>query len=213
MPFTLDNYSETRPFLYHLTAQENIDRIKSSGCLESAAVLLNSAENKEIIRTRRIEKMPVRIDSEQIVLRDQAPLYADNINFTDGWTLGDFVEDLNRRVFFWSGWQHAPISYGENHFARYSEERPVVIRTRFNSLLVKNPGRRPLFCKYNSGAPRQFQGRQSPRGPGTFLPAEQCPYTCGKVVEVTFIEAVKLPEDTEISFNARGPWKPMFSRT
>jgi hypothetical protein len=39
MPFTLDAFIARRPFLYHFTAVENLDRIKRVRRLDSAAGL------------------------------------------------------------------------------------------------------------------------------------------------------------------------------
>lgn len=138
-------------------------------------------------------------------------MHAGNIEFEGGWVLEDLVEDLNRRVFFWSGWERGPIRHGANHFERYRAERPAILRVRFGSLREHNPGSTPLFCKFNSGAPRRYQGRPSPRGPRTFLPAHDCPYTPGSVVEVTFLENVKLPPDTEVSDRPDGGWQPLYA--
>ena len=212
MPFTLDRYSEVRPFLYHLTDRRNVECIRSARRIQSTAALLGSAPNsREHLRTRRNEGIPVFADGETAFLRDQAPLYERNIEFMDGWGLEDLVESLNCRVFFWPGRAGAPVRTGKNHFNRYRSERPVILRARFESVRHCNPERTPLFCKYNSGAPRQFQGRKSPRGPDTFLPAECCPYNPGNVVEVTFLEHVMLPEDTEMSDHVDGPWCALFS--
>ena len=212
MPFTLDRYSEVRPFLYHLTARENVDHIRLLRQIQSAAALLGGVPaNRDHLRTRRNERMPLSIDEEAVFLRDQAPLFERNIEFLDGWGLEDFVESLNSRVFFWSGWSHAPIKAGNNHFNHYRSERPAILRARFESVLSRNPERTPLFCKYNSGAPRQVQGRRSPRGPDSFLPADCCPYNPGEVVEVTFLEYVTLPEDTEMSDHVDSPWCPLFN--
>lgn len=209
MPFGLDKYSKVRPMLYHLTARQNLERIRSLRRLESTELLSRGADQDTDLRARRTETISVAVDSRQLFLRDQAPLHAGNIEFEDGWGLEDLVEDLNRRVFFWSGWERGPIPHGENHFERYKSESPVILRTRFDSLCKHNPKNTPLFCKFNSGAPRRYQGRGSPRGPRTFLPAHACPYTAGCVVEVTFLEAVALPPDTEVSNCPNGGWRPL----
>lgn len=211
MPFKLDRYSEVRPSLYHLTARKNLERIRYLRRLESAAALLRAAASEEKLRIRRSDNMPILVGAEQVVLRDQAPLHEGHIEFTGGWKLEDLVEDLNRRVFFWSGWEHKPIPHGVRHFCRYRSENPVIIRVRFNALSDHNAEQLPFFCKYNSGSPRTVQGRKSPRGPDMFLPAERCPYKSGDVVEITFLESVTLPDDTEVSDHVVGPWMPLFA--
>ena len=211
MPFTLDQYSGVRPFLYHLTARENLERIRSLKRLDSAAILLLAADEENHIRTRRRDPMPLLVERDQILVRDQAPLHPGNIEFQGGWDLEDLVAELNRRVFFWSGRERGPVRYGANHFRCYQRERPVIIRVRFDVLRRCNMKRVPLFCKYNSGSPRCYQGRGSPRGPDTFAPAERCSYNPGDVVEVTFLGSVSLPPEAEISSYVTGPWQPLFA--
>ena len=52
--------------------------------------------------------------------------------------------------------------------------------------MAANPGRAPLFCKYNSGGPRVVHGRKSPRGGSTFLPCDRTPFRPGEIREVAF---------------------------
>lgn len=214
MPFVLDRYSRIRPLLYHLTARKNIERIRALRRIDSTTALLAAAANEEGVEEgapiRRTATTPISIGLDQVLLRDQAPLYRRNIQFTDGWELEDLVEETNRRVFFWSGWEHGPISYGVRHFKRYQVEHPLILRVPFAALRRCNAEQAPFFCKYNSGSPRRFQGRGSPRGPDTFLPADRCSYNPGNGVEVTFVGSETLPDDTEVSDHVEGPWRRLF---
>jgi hypothetical protein len=210
MPFTLDQYSQRWPFLYHLAFRHNLERIRSTMRLESAALLLTAAARQGRIRSRRPEKLAITVEGSQVLLRDQAPLHEANIEFTGGWTFEDLLGDLNRRVFFWPGSESGPNDYGVRHYERYAVEEPIMIRIAFDSLLERNPETTPLFCRFNSGSPRYSQGRPSPRGPDTFLPASQCIHSPRKVVEVTFLESVVLPDETELSDHVGGPWTPLF---
>jgi len=200
MPFTHEQYARLRPYLYHLTAAQNIDRIRATGHLDSTSNLLRASGLCELVGVRRKSSRRIMIGGATVVLRDQMPLTQANITFTHGWAMEDFVNDLNGRVFFWSGWESRPIAYGLRHYRRYLSEGPTVIRVNFQSLIDCNPGRDPLFCKYNSGSPRCNAGKRSPRGSQTFLNAGQCPYNISDVVEVTFIDRVFLPTDTDYSF-------------
>lgn len=211
MSFLLHRYIQTRPFLYHLTYRKNIERIKGLKRLDSTKSLLATANQMDLLRTRRPNKVPLVIDDQQVFIRDQAPLYEGNIEFTHGWSLHDLIESLNSRVFFWPGTEFGPIPHGIRHFNRYQSEYPVILRVRFEALYEINRQREPLFCKYNSGSPRYNQGWPSPRGPNTFLPAETCSYKPSQVVEVTFLEYVVLPDDVEYSNHVDGPWKLLFS--
>ena len=197
--------------LYHLTARQNVEHIRALRRLMSTEMLSGAAGQEVDLEARRDNTLPVSVSSSDVFIRDQAPLHVGNIEFEDGWELNDFVKHLNRRVFFWSGWERGPVRHGANHLERYKAESPAIIRVPFDSLRGHNPGRTPLFCKFNSGAPRRYQGRPSPRGPRTFLPAHDCPYTPGSVVEVTFLEHVALPPDTEVSNRLNGVWGPLYA--
>jgi hypothetical protein len=211
MPFELDRYSMVRPMLYHLTASPNIERIRSQRQLVSVETLSNASDEEVDLRARREDTIPLNVDAYEVFIRDQEPLNEGNIEFEDGWEFGDLIECLNRLVFFWSGWERGPIRYGVNHFRHYRREEPSILRVPFDSLCERNRGRTPLFCKYNSGSPRCYQGRRSPRGPQTFLPAPAYPYNPGSVVEVAFLERVNLPSDTEVSSQFNSGWVPLYN--
>ena len=141
-----------------------------------------------------------------ILVRDQAPLHSGNLELPNGFSFADFIESINRNVFFWPGTEAGPISYGLRHFERYRQERPVLLRVDYQSLILSNPAAIPLFCKYNSGAPRCSNGKKSPRGLNTFLSAVAFNGTPSQVVEVTFRSAIKLPAGTKIGRHPNGPW-------
>ena len=211
MPFELDRYSRTRPMLYHLTTKENIARIRDSRRLESTALLMEAADEHSNSRGRRTDKVPITVGPYRVLIRDQAPLYTGHIEFEDGWDLEKLVDDLNRRVFFWPGWEHKPIPSGENYIKRYRSERPAILRLRFDSLCSHNQEREPSFCKFNSGSPRSYLGRRSLRGRTTFLPAHEFPYAPSDVVEVTFRNWVTLPPDTDVSDDSEDGWIALFT--
>ncbi len=209
--FTLDSYERSRPFLYHLTAPDNVGRLRSLGRLQSTASIRKGSPDRSPRGGRRASSLRLPVGDGEVLIRDQAPLHAANIKFTGDWTMERLLEDLDRRVFFWPGNERGPIDYGKRHFARYEPEGTRVLRVRFASLLSSNPAATPYFSRYNSGSPRYVNGRASPRGPDTFLPADRCPYPPGKVVEVTFLDELLLPEDTELSEHIEGPWVPLLT--
>ncbi len=208
MPFDLDELIATYPLVYHLTARANLARIRGTGQLESAVALLRGAGRLDLLQVRRAGPATIEVDGDAVILRDQAPLHAGHIQFEDGWDLAQLIESLNRRVFFWPGREAGPIVYGQRHFQRYAEEGPAILRVRLRALVEANPGRTPLFCRYNSGSPRTTGGRKCPRGPLTFLPCTEFPDDHRKVVEVTFEEVVALPaEATEVLLDAEAGWR------
>ena len=205
----VNRYSKIRPYLYHLTDRLNLDQIRESKVLFCAAELMKRAGCSDLLRTRRQDHESIEVNGSTISLRDQKPLLSGNMELTGEFTFEDFVEALNARVFFWPGTDSGPIRQGENHFARYQCERPALLRCGFQSLVSANPSVEPLFCPYNSGAPRTVNRKKSPRGPNTFLKACDFQRTSCKVVEVTFIGGIVLPPDTEIG---KGPkeWQSFF---
>jgi hypothetical protein len=146
------------------------------------------------------------MNGQSIDVRDQQPLYQGKTRLEGGWTFADLIRQLNERVFFWPGWEHKPISYGERHFERYVGDQPAIIRIRTKELFDANSTASPLFCKYNSGSPRTTQGLGSPRGPNTFVECHSATYTASNVVEVTFVKMVRLPDVIESADSPFGPW-------
>ena len=206
MPFGIDAFVARWPFAYHLTSSENVQRIRSTGRLETAAALMERAGCLEWLRVKRSEHVEVVVNGAAVMLRDQKPLYERNVLWADGWQLGDLVEALNRRVFFWPGGISGPRDHGRRHFERYRDEGPVILRAPILDLLSCNPGMIPMFCAFNSGSPRWSGGQASPRGMDTFVGAERFPRRVSEVVELTFAGGVDLPNMTEVSRSVDGPW-------
>jgi len=206
----VNRYSEIRPYLYHLTDRSNLDYIRESKVLFCAAELMRRARCRDLLRTQRQNHEPIEVSGSTVSLRDQKPLRKGNMELTGGFRFEDFLESLNSRVFFWPGNDEGPRRSGENHFGRYASERPAILRCRFESLMSANPSVEPLFCAYNSGAPRIVNGRKSPRGPNTFLQACDFPRIACKVVEVTFAGKAVLPPGVELGCSLPGPWQSFF---
>jgi hypothetical protein len=178
--------------------------------LVPAAILMERAGRVDLIRTRRQSHERVTVEGRTIVLRDQRPLHKGHARLPRGYTFDDFVESLNRRVFFWPGNMTGPIDYGVRHFLHYEDENPIVLRIEFASLIRTNPSVEPRFCRYNSGSPRCSYGRKSPRGPRTFLTAADFDGSPNHVVEVTFENEIVLPPNTEFGNRPAGPWRSLF---
>jgi hypothetical protein len=212
MGFRIEEYEELRPYLYHTSPASNVGRILAVGRLESTADLLQRGGRSDLLRVRRDTDVVLELDGYLVVIRDQAPLNPINIAFDKGWALPDLVEYVNRRVFLWPGTGAGPVDYGITHFARYAEERPVVLRVRLRSLLAANPGLLPQFSRYNAGAARQNQGQPIPRGPKTFTAAGRFLGTRAQVKEVAFVGSVRLPTDTERASALAGSWRPAFEK-
>jgi hypothetical protein len=86
------------------------------------------------------------------------------------------------------------IRPGRDAIRRYSES-DVVIRLAFLEVAEDNT---PYFSRCNSGAIRMQHGKPVSRGPKTFVEALDSDFPPSKVVEVTFVELVKLPPGGEV---------------
>lgn len=210
MPFSLDDFARTRPFVYHLTARENLEGIRSTRRLNSANASLVAAGATDRLRQRRPRHLPLRVDGHVVLLRDQRPLHGGSIRFEEGWSLEMLVEYLNHHVFFWPGTKVGPVEDGRRHCQWYQDESPFVLRAPFEAVLSVNRPQEPLFSHYNSGSPRcSPRSGRSPRGSSTFLPAGRFPRTPCEVVEVVYGTGVALPPETEMADGWAGPWRPL----
>lgn len=205
---SLIELARVRPFLFHLTAQQNVPRIRELRRLDCATTLLKAAGKSESGKAKRESHVVVSIDGHNILIRDQRPLHRGNAALADGWSFVDLVECLNGHVFFWPGTERGPIAYGVRHFERYATENPAVLRVRTESLAgaLKLD---PYYCRFNSGSPRYNNGKASPRGPDTFVSARHWSRRASEIVEVTFRKYITLPLDTEVSDSPSGPWSPL----
>jgi hypothetical protein len=209
MPFTIEDFGRSRSHLYHLTAPSNLQRIRRAMKLVSAAKLMAMANSEDWLTRRRRGHLELAVDGIAVVIRDQDPLHEGNVALQGGWTFVDLIRELNKLVFFWPGNRDGPVSYGIRHYERYRDQSPVILRLQLSHLVGTNDGVSPLFCRYNSGAPRCSNGHRSPRGPRTFVSAGDADFTPGRVVEVVFRDCVMLPEAIEIASRPTGPWRRM----
>jgi len=205
----IDQLSALRTHLYHLTAWSNLPGIQAERGLHPAATTLAEARLSTTERRRR--HTIVRIGGRSVHVRDQTPLHEGSIAFDRGWGIARLVEHINSHVFFWPGSVSGPIASGLNHYARYASERPAILRIPIQSLLRANAGRTPLFCRFNSGAPRVSGGKYSPRGASTYAPASRFPGTRSQVIEVVFRGFVALPEDTAMGRSPSGNWQRLYT--
>jgi hypothetical protein len=206
MSFALQVFIVRRPYCYHLTSRVNLLSIREFRRLDCAATLIAGAGRPDLLASRRTKHVAVEVNGAKVLLRDQSPLHAGNIAFSEGWQLGDLLRSLNERVFFWPGNAEGPSDYGRRHFARYAPESPVLLRASTANILAENQTNTPLFCRFNSGSPRYSGGLASLRGPDTFASSDRFPGGLADVVELTFLRRANLPAGTEVGSSPRGPW-------
>jgi hypothetical protein len=193
----IDRFVELRPFAYHVTRAANLKSVARERKLFPAADLIKRSGQPHLLRLRRSEPRSIAADGQTFVLQDQRPPIVANVELHSGWTEGDFVEFLNHHVFFWPGVNSGPIKYGTRLLEHYEDDRPAVLRVRTAQLIQAHIRLSPLFCAFNSGAPRMQSGRRVPRGPDLFSPAGEFSRSPGKAVELVFRGSVFLPLDTE----------------
>ena len=216
MPFDHAHFARSRPYLYHLTARENLAGIAAERRLRSAAQSLEAAGRGWEKRVRRPEGRPIRVDGRTVHLRDQGPLRRGNVGLRDGWTFEDLVEYLNHHVFFWPGTAEGPNDYGQRHFARYQQLTPdelAILRIPTQALIQANLDKGPGFSRCNSGSPRWSGGKIAERGPNTFVGAEQFDGAAGRVVEVVYVGQVRLPAEVEWAPSLSADWERLPAQT
>lgn len=183
----LQKFIEKRPYLYHLTNSENATKIITKRKLFSANRLIDMSanpENQGIKSKRRLEHTELFIEEERLWLRDQRPISELVLSkcLTNGWSVQQFLEYLNDRVFMWP-----TLDRLSRHYDRYANEGPSILRFRTKEVLDLNP--HVKFCRLNSGATRansHLGGIAPERGPNTFMDAIAYPFPIGSVAEVTF---------------------------
>jgi hypothetical protein len=207
----IDAFAKSRPYVFHLTDRNNVELIAKRGGMSAAALLMERAGRRDLVRKRRRQHERLTIGGNVILVRDQAPLHEGNMALSGGYGYADLIESINKRIFFWPGTARGPISYGVRHFERYREECPLMLRINIKSLLNTNPNAEPKFCRYNSGSPRCSSGQKSPRGPDTFISASKFIGIPSSVVEVTFENSLIIPRDIMVAEHPEGPWQPLYS--
>jgi len=210
MAFTLERFVAVRPFLFHLTATGNLNRIMDTRVLQPTNDLLTIAGWRAPRTAPRRGPQLVEIDGQTVWIRDQRPLHAGNIAFEEGWDMPRFLALIDSHVFFWPGKEEGPVKAGINHFKRYAQDRPALIRVPTGALLDANPELEPLFCRFNSGAPRASHGRKSPRGSTTYVSEHALDGTVDHVKEALFCGAVKMPLTSQMASSYSGPWAQVF---
>jgi len=202
------------PYLYHVTYEDSLARIRRLRRLESADTLMTAGGQLDWLRRRRDSPLRFMVDEDKIELTDQIPINEKNIAFQSGWTLPDLIEALNRRVFFWRSHEAGLLRSNKGNSGKYGNDgrRLVFLRCDFSDAVTANAARGPELCRYNSGAARKNKGQPIPRGPNTFVRPEDADFPKGDVQEVVFREFVELPRTTECCSNCdTGPWHPLIS--
>ncbi len=208
MPFTSSSLCALRPFAYHVCSAVNFNSICISRTLKSASTLLAGTPHAHLLRGRRQHTSQVVIDGQRIEVRDHRPLAPGSLALPVGYSIDDFVDELNSRVFLWAGTASGPVRSGRNHIARYAAAGKVyVLRVPLVGLLQANPSASMEVTFCNSGAARHHQGRPAQRSSETFIPLSGTLKGPTEVVELTFHHQATLPSETVYSEGSVGQWQ------
>lgn len=213
MAIRISELIATSPYLYHVTHASSLGRIRAVRRLDSAAKLMEAGGRLDLLRQRREQMEEFFVNGDMIRLTDQKPIVEANIAFLDGWNLGDLIEAINRRAFFWRGPASGLLKKDQGHFAKYhaAGHQLVFVRIMLDETVRLNADRGPELCRYNSGAARMNRGKRIPRGLSTFVEPENAAFDIGNVREVVFREFVAIPSSAEFSEESwMGPWRSLW---
>jgi uncharacterized protein DUF7002 len=193
MAVSVPEFVDRYPVLWHITCEANLQRIRRTRALESAAALMQQAGDDTWLRRRRREPQRLNVDGESIWLRDQEPLMEGAIRFEGSWNLERLIEEINKRVFFWPGDFRGPISRARENFDAFRNQ-PGAVALRLPSDAVAACCR-PFHLQLtvvNVGAPRVSGGKKSLRGPRTFMAMGALTGTLSDVREVAVVDRLSL---------------------
>jgi hypothetical protein len=198
-----------RPYLYHLTDRANLDHIVHTQSILSTKriIEISGIQNGEsFLRSQRSKHEIIPVGDKNIKIRDQRPISIKALSkcLADDWNPADFIEHINKRVFFWCS-----LDRLLRHFNRYIKEQPKILKCRTKDIIDRNGGK-VEYCGIDSGSTRpnyRLGGSGEYRGPDTFLPYHRYNQAPRSVVEVTVLEYCDLPSEFYVSDSPRGPWQ------
>jgi hypothetical protein len=88
---------------YHVTAALNLRSIRRSRILLPAETLFRRLDRRDLLSRRRTRDVRLRLQGQEILVRNQAPLDPESIDLGSTETFEDYVACLNAHVFFWPG--------------------------------------------------------------------------------------------------------------
>jgi hypothetical protein len=207
MTLTIDALCELRPFVFHACSAINFKSIRSTSTLQSAHSLLSGTKYEYLLNGRRHETSRVEADGHVFEVRDHRPLALGSLELPTGYPLQSFISELNSRVFLWPGRSNGPVASGRNHIERYANEGSVVVlRMPLAKVVEANLDRQVEVTFCNSGAARHHSGKPARRSAATFVPLPNSDRRAAEVVEITFKNSIKLPDNTEFSKHNSGVW-------
>ena len=198
---------------YHITSVVNLRGIRLSRVLFPASTLFRSMDHSDLLSCRRTHDVRLRFQSQEILVRNQAPLDPDHIDLGSAETFEEYVAYLNSHVFFWPGTASGPTLDGVRMLRQTAEVNSAMIRIPSRSLLEANEGSIVHLSTCNTGASWVIEGKKSQRGIGVFQRAESFSEPLERIEEISFRGSVNLPDDSECSTGIRQRWCSLFAQT
>ena len=183
--------------LYHFIPNEHLEFVKKTRKLFSAAEMLDACKKKKPKRQKREHCITLpsgktkdgTVLPKGIILRDQGKLEEANLAFCPEFRMGDLVEELNKHVFFWP-------CFPEKFAKKYQHN--ALIRCCLEDVKKHNHDKQPLYCPFNSGAPkRDGDGNKVLRSRCMYQPLNVQCVPAKDIVEVVFQGCVKLPKSCD----------------
>jgi hypothetical protein len=203
----IQDFIKKRPYLYHLTDRSNLPLILKAKELWSTTAIVTSFLPKKdaytFLREKREKHTTIFDGKLNYKIRDQKPILMTVLerSLSEG-NAGDFIELLNKRVFWWP-----TLSRLNRHYNTYANEKPVILRVKTDEIFEINDNIE--FCHLNSGATRchpKYQGNAPTRGKNSFLSIENYNKDIASVAEVTFVGTCKLPQNVWVGSQPDGKW-------
>jgi hypothetical protein len=93
MAFTIEDLISSRPYVFHTSSWRNFKAITRSNLLRSSYDLLWRTEHEYLLDSRRISSVIVRLNGDEVEIRDHRPLRPGSIQFE---AVCDVSENGNR---------------------------------------------------------------------------------------------------------------------
>lgn len=212
-PVKLETIIAHWTYCYHVTAVVNLQSLRRSPILLPAATLFRRMDRSDLLNVRRTHDVGLRLQGQEILVRNQAPLDPDSIDVGSTETLEDYVTCLNAHVFFWPGTASGPTLDGVRMLQRTAGVTSAIIRVPSRSLLEANDRSLIDVSTCNTGASWVVEGKKSRRGLGVFQRAECFADLPSRIAEISFRGPVSLPADSEWSIDFGRQWHSLFAVT
>jgi hypothetical protein len=195
---------------YHVTYDANLVSIRHRRAILPADDLLRAARKLQLLRRRRTRDEVLRVEGQEIIVRNQRPLDPAGLDLEPDGTMADYVACLNSHAYFWPGTASGPIDEGVHMFNHAGGRPSIVIRVRSRSLIQANTTAAVYVSTCNTGATRAERGEKHRRGAHVFEPFEGFSEPAARIVEISFSGVVCLPTDTRYASGPTGPWRYLF---